>query len=108
MALLCDTLKLREAVLLEVDHAKAVHRPGVDHTHSAHNLGGLSAKHPAGNGQGVYADVQEGSSPHGRVVDALNVFWHLSNEGPVEMVHLPHHAALYEGSYPASDVKGQR
>lgn len=99
---------LGEVVLLEVHHAQAIHPPGVDHTHSAHNLGGFSAKHPAGNGQGVDADVQEGPSPHGRVIDALYVLRHLSNEGPMEVVHLSHHATFYEGSYPASDVQGRR
>ena len=95
---------LRRAVLLEVDHAKAVNPPGMDHTHGADHLGGLSAKHPAGNGQGIYANVQEGTSPHGRVIDALNVFRHLSNEGAMEVVHLSHHAALYERPYPAPNA----
>lgn len=92
---------LGEAALLEVDHAKAVNPPGVDHTHGAHNLGSLPAKHPASNGQGVYADVQEGASAHGRIINALNVFRHLSNEGAMEMVYLSHHAALYERPHPA-------
>ena len=91
----------KQALLLEVDQPKGVDPPGVDHPHSAHNLRGLSAKNPACNGQGIYANIQEGTTTHGRVIDALSVLRHFCNEVSVEVVHLSDCATLYEPPYPA-------
>jgi hypothetical protein len=87
-------------ILLEVDQSKVVNSPGVHHTHGTHHFGGLPAKHPGGNGEGIDANVQQTPSTQLGVIQPLCLLGHFTDEVTMEMMHLAYFATLYQTPHP--------